>query len=70
LWSDLSRQYLGPWIDAVWSAADPLPFLAQWRNTARRAAEEVRNGQEMGFRRRLQAMPMAALPQGGSALNR
>jgi D-aspartate ligase len=70
LWSDLSRQYLGPWIDAVWSAADPLPFLAQWRNTARRAAEEVRNGQQLGFRRRLQTMPIAALPHAGSASNR
>src|SRR3954464_8707346 len=26
-WPGFAREYLGPRIDAVWSAADPLPFL-------------------------------------------
>lgn len=57
-WGDFIRTYTGPWIDAVWSAADPTPFVAQWRGTLRKAAQEIRDGQEMKeVRNRFQAMP-------------
>jgi D-aspartate ligase len=57
-WREFIRSYTGPWIDAVWSAADPAPFMAQWLGTARKAAQEVRDGHEMEeVRNRFQAMP-------------
>jgi predicted ATP-grasp superfamily ATP-dependent carboligase len=57
-WGDFIRSYTGPWIDAVWSAADPAPFVAQWRGTLRKAAQEIRDGEEMKeVRNRFQAMP-------------
>jgi D-aspartate ligase len=57
-WRECIRGYTGPWIDAVWSAADPVPFLAQCSGTLRKAAREVRSGREMEeVRSRFQAMP-------------
>jgi D-aspartate ligase len=57
-WREFIRGYTGPWIDAVWSAADPVPFLAQCSGTLRKAAREVRSGREMEeVRSRFQAMP-------------
>jgi D-aspartate ligase len=57
-WSEFCRSYAGPWIDAVWSAADPAPFVSQWIGTLRKAAREIREGREMEtVRTRLQAMP-------------
>ena len=34
-WRDFRAPYRRPWIEAVWSARDPVPFAAQW---SRRAA--------------------------------
>jgi D-aspartate ligase len=57
-WREFIRGYTGPWIDAVWSAADPVPFLAQCSGTLQKAAREVRSGREMEeVRSRFQAMP-------------
>ena len=57
-WLEFIRSYTGPWIDAVWSAADPVPFLAQWSGTLQKAARHVRSGGEMEVvRNRFQAMP-------------
>ena len=33
---DFIAPYRGRWIEAVWSARDPLPFLAQWAAPAER----------------------------------
>jgi D-aspartate ligase len=61
-WGEFTRRYMGPWIDAVWSASDPAPFLAQWWGTLRKAAQEVRSGREMEeVRNRFQPMP-SSLP--------
>jgi D-aspartate ligase len=58
-WPGFTRGYLGPWIDAVWSAADPLPFVAQWLGTARKAHREVREGRKREtVTHRLQPMPV------------
>lgn len=35
-WSDFIAPYRGRWIEAVWSARDPLPFAAQWGQRPRR----------------------------------
>ena len=57
-WRKFIRSYTGPWIDAVWSPADPVPFLAQWSGTLQKAAQEVRSGREMEeVRKRFQPMP-------------
>lgn len=57
-WREFIRSYTGPWIDAVWSAADPAPFVAQWCSTLRKAAQEIRTGREMQeVRNRFQRMP-------------
>jgi D-aspartate ligase len=45
-WPSFLNTYRGPWIDAVWSPADPAPFFGQWMNTYRKAAQEVRTGRE------------------------
>ena len=37
-WSDFIAPYRGRWIEAVWSARDPLPFAAQWAHPPRRPA--------------------------------
>ena len=59
-WRELIGQYFGPWVDAVWSAADPIPFLAQWAGTLRKASREIREGRQMETaRNRLQPMPSA-----------
>ncbi|HEX6434067.1 MAG TPA: hypothetical protein VFZ87_07480 [Gemmatimonadales bacterium] len=42
-WPEFIRSYTGPWVDAVWSAKDPIPFLAQWAGTLRKAAKGVRD---------------------------
>jgi predicted ATP-grasp superfamily ATP-dependent carboligase len=59
-WRKFIRSYTGPWIDAVWSPADPVPFLAQWRGTLHKAAQEIRSGREMEeVRQRFQPMPVS-----------
>jgi predicted ATP-grasp superfamily ATP-dependent carboligase len=64
-WSSFARGYLGPWVDAVWSAADPLPFLAQWLGTARKAQREVREGRRREtVNHRLQPMPVTGTSRG------
>ncbi len=42
-WRDFIGSYTGPWVDAVWSSKDPLPFLAQCAGTFRKAAHGVRD---------------------------
>jgi D-aspartate ligase len=57
-WRELARSYSRPWIDAVWSAADPAPFVSQCIGTLRKTAREIREGREMdAVSTRLQAMP-------------
>lgn len=46
-WREFVGNYTGPWVDAVWSSADPGPFLAQWARTLRQAGREVREGKQM-----------------------
>jgi len=36
-WKELRRSYLGPKTFPVWSRRDPVPFLAEWANTVRKA---------------------------------
>ncbi len=63
-WNGFVGNYLGPWVDAVWSAADPGPFLAQWAGTLRKASRENREGRQMETARaRMQAMPVAIPPK-------
>jgi D-aspartate ligase len=40
-WKEFAASYAGPWVDAVWSSKDPLPFLAQWAGTFRKATRSV-----------------------------
>jgi D-aspartate ligase len=40
-WKEFAGSYAGPWVDAVWSSKDPLPFLAQWAGTFRKATRSV-----------------------------
>jgi hypothetical protein len=57
-WSDFIRNYTGPWVDAVWSSKDPVPFLMQWAGTLRKAAEGVRDTDVRdSVRNRFQSMP-------------
>ena len=57
-WRDFVRSYRGPWVDAVWSPSDPLPFLAQWGNTVRKAVRGVGDARQLDeVRRRFQSMP-------------
>jgi D-aspartate ligase len=57
-WRALARSYCRPWIDAVWSAADPAPFVSQCIGTLRKTAREIREGREMeAGRARLSTMP-------------
>lgn len=57
-WRDFVRSYRGPWVDAVWSPSDPLPFLAQWGNTVRKALRGVGDARQLDeVRRRFQSMP-------------
>lgn len=59
-WLDFMRSYTGPWVDAVWSTKDPMPFLAQWVGTLRKAASGVRSSEVRDeIRRRFQPMPAA-----------
>jgi len=44
-WKEFARSYAGPWVDAVWSSKDPVPFLAQWAGTVRKAARSLRDNQ-------------------------
>jgi D-aspartate ligase len=44
-WREVIGSYTGPWVDAVWSSKDPLPFLAQCAGTFRKAAHGVRNSE-------------------------
>lgn len=58
-WGDFIRSYRGPWVDAVWSSRDPMPFLAQWASTMRRAVRGVRDVRQRDqVRRRFQSMPV------------
>jgi len=41
--ADFLAPYRRPKVYAVWSAADPLPFVAQWSRTAREGATALRN---------------------------
>ena len=57
-WRAFLRSYRGPWVDAVWSPRDPMPFLAQWAGTLRKAAHGVRHPEERNaVRNRFQSMP-------------
>jgi predicted ATP-grasp superfamily ATP-dependent carboligase len=57
-WREFIRSYRGPWVDAVWSSKDPMPFLAQWAGTMRKAVRGVRDVHQYGqIRRRFQSMP-------------
>ena len=57
-WRDFIRSYSGPWVDAVWSSKDPLPFLAQCAGTFRKAAHGVRDSEVRDeVRNRFQQMP-------------
>jgi D-aspartate ligase len=40
-WREFAASYAGPWVDAVWSSKDPLPFLAQWAGTFGKATRSV-----------------------------
>jgi D-aspartate ligase len=60
-WRQFIRSYRGPWIDAVWSAADPKPFLAQWKGSLRKAAQIARDFRRLDeVRTRFQTMPVSA----------
>ncbi len=62
-WRDFVRSYRGPWVDAVWSPSDPLPFLAQWGGTARKALRGIGDARQLEeVRRRFQSMP-APMPE-------
>jgi predicted ATP-grasp superfamily ATP-dependent carboligase len=57
-WPEFIRSYRGPWVDAVWSPEDPIPFLAQWAGTMRKAVRSVQDVNQRGeIRRRFQSMP-------------
>lgn len=57
-WRDFIRTYRGPWVDAVWSPGDPLPFLAQCAGTMRKALHGLMNAQHLDeVHRRFQSMP-------------
>lgn len=57
-WSDFMGTYRGPWVDAVWSPSDPLPFLAQWAGTLQKALRGITHPQHLDeVRRRFQSMP-------------
>lgn len=59
-WLDFLRGYAGPWVDAVWSSKDPVPFLAQLAGTLRKAARGVRDSRVRDeVRSRFQTMPAA-----------
>lgn len=59
-WGDFVRTYRGPWVDAVWSSRDPMPFVAQWASTMRKALRGVSDLQLRDeVRRRFQSMPVA-----------
>jgi D-aspartate ligase len=57
-WRSFVRSYTGPWVDAVWSSKDPVPFLMQCAGTLRKMARGVRNP-ELGDdgRNRFQSTP-------------
>jgi D-aspartate ligase len=57
-WLEFIRGYTGPWVDAVWSSKDPIPFLAQCAGTLRKAAHGVRDNRVRDeVRNRFQPMP-------------
>ena len=57
-WLEFIGGYTGPWVDAVWSSKDPVPFLAQCSGTLRKAARGVRDPHvHKEIRNRFQAMP-------------
>jgi D-aspartate ligase len=59
-WGDFLRSYCGPWVDAVYSPGDPMPFLAQCAGTLRKAVRGLHDaGQLAEVRRRFQSMPTA-----------
>jgi predicted ATP-grasp superfamily ATP-dependent carboligase len=65
-WLDFIRSYAGPWVDAVWTKSDPVPFLAQCAGTLRKAAQGVRDTKVRDeVRNRFQPMPTAT-PLAGS----
>ena len=57
-WKEFAASYAGPWVDAVWSSKDPVPFLAQWAGTMRKAARSLRDTQvREEIEMRFQPMP-------------
>ena len=57
-WLAFIRSYTGPWVDAVWSTKDPVPFLAQCAGTLRKAGHGVRDSQVRDeVRNRFQSVP-------------
>lgn len=66
-WLGFMRSYTGPWVDAVWSPKDPIPFLVQWAGTLRKAASGARNTQvRQEIRNRFQQMPAQLAGSHGS----
>lgn len=66
-WREFIRGYSGPWVDAVWSSKDPIPFLAQCAGTLRKAAHGVRNPEDRNLvRERFQSMPATLAPSFGT----
>ena len=62
-WGEFLRGYSGPWVDAVWSSKDPIPFLAQWAGSFRKAAHGVRHPEDRKLvRERFQPMPVPLVP--------
>jgi D-aspartate ligase len=58
-WLNFISGYAGPWVDAVWTTKDPIPFLAQWAGTVRKAARGVRDSEVRDeVRNRFQSMPV------------
>jgi D-aspartate ligase len=59
-WGDFLSSYRGPWVDAVYSPGDPMPFLAQWAGTLRKAVRGLHDTRQVAeVRRRFQSMPTA-----------
>lgn len=59
-WLRYLRGFTGPWVDAVWSSKDPLPFLAQCAGTFRKATRGVRDSRVQDeVRNRFHVMPVS-----------
>jgi predicted ATP-grasp superfamily ATP-dependent carboligase len=59
-WLEFIGNYTGPWVDAVWSSKDPMPFLAQCAGTLRKAAQSARDTRvREEVRNRFQPVPVS-----------